>query len=83
MEAPARPGAAGLQGPAADTQDSGVQKWEGVAGSGVAAGKSDPDPAPRMQAAVRLRSLLSPRAVSGLRQWMPDSEHTGQEGDRC
>ena len=52
-------------------------KWGCVAGSGVTAGKGDPDPPPPgMQAAVGLQSLLSPRAISELRQWIQDSEHT-------
>lgn len=66
------------------SQDSCVWKRGCVAGSGVTAGKGDPDPpAPGMQVAVGLQSLLSPRAISELRQWIQDSEHTGQEADRC
>ena len=55
-----------------------------MAGSGVTAGKGDPDPlAPGMQAAVGLQSLLSPRVISELQQCIQDSEHMGQEADRC
>lgn len=64
------PGAAGLQGPAADTQDTCVQKWEGVAGSGVAAGKSDPDPAPRMR---RSETSVPSKPACGVRAMTVDA----------